>query len=695
MTVAADATEDLRGGGVAKYCDLIMKGGITSGVVYPKAVSELSKTYHFKNIGGTSAGAIAAAGAAAAEYGRLNGKTDSFEKLEGLPNDLVSSTGRRKETLLAGLFQAGPRTAGLEKTIKGIKAAAQQETGKIRKGLGFAAAPIPAFPHYSIPGAAIGLLVFGSLLFALSVLAKSSEVSGWMITTVPVALVALVSVVVPLLIMCAASWWGAKRSLFKDLPANYLGIALGHSQIPNPKRPALTDWLDRVLQDLSGKGERQGEPACTEQPLTFGDLWAGASEPSPAARGRLDSPPPERAINLEIISTCLTLATPYRVPFEMKRFFFSPKEFRELFPHYIVEHMIRTGNAQAERDHHRGSPCIDNEQLVAWPDPADIPVLVAARMSLSFPLLISAIPLWAADYTWKQNKAAEHKDKAKLQLERCWFSDGGISSNFPIHLFDAPLPRWPTFGLNLRDFHPSTVPNAEDQSRNIAVMTDYGSQDADAIWRRIDVPSEKVELPLEAPVRGQPTLGKFAGVIVDAMKHWQDDALSRAPGYRDRIAHVLHTDDEGGMNLEMDETRIRALADRGKAAAAGLAAHFNSPFDVSQPKAVCWDNHRWVRYRSAMAALEQLAENLERGYSASPKDGGVTYEQLIAREAIPNGLHQWNEEQRLFAPRQMVAIVELVAEWLTAIETDTPPSKKSFRHKSPKPMPEMRVRPRF
>ena len=48
------------------YCDLIMKGGITSGVVYPKLISGLAAKYRFKNIGGTSAGAIAAAGCAAA-----------------------------------------------------------------------------------------------------------------------------------------------------------------------------------------------------------------------------------------------------------------------------------------------------------------------------------------------------------------------------------------------------------------------------------------------------------------------------------------------------------------------------------------------------------------------------------------------------------------------------------------------------
>ena len=42
-------------------CEIVMKGGITSGVVYPLAAVELSKSFRFVNIGGTSAGAIAAA----------------------------------------------------------------------------------------------------------------------------------------------------------------------------------------------------------------------------------------------------------------------------------------------------------------------------------------------------------------------------------------------------------------------------------------------------------------------------------------------------------------------------------------------------------------------------------------------------------------------------------------------------------
>src|SRR5882724_6406365 len=54
----------------AAVCDVIMKGGITSGVVYPRALTELARQFRFSQVGGTSAGAIAAAAAAAAEYGR-------------------------------------------------------------------------------------------------------------------------------------------------------------------------------------------------------------------------------------------------------------------------------------------------------------------------------------------------------------------------------------------------------------------------------------------------------------------------------------------------------------------------------------------------------------------------------------------------------------------------------------------------
>lgn len=83
-------------------CDIVMKGGITSGVVYPLAIYKLSQNYRFENIGGTSAGAIAAVMTAAAEYGR---ETGGFEKIKALPEDL--------STTLIDKFQPTPQFAPL------------------------------------------------------------------------------------------------------------------------------------------------------------------------------------------------------------------------------------------------------------------------------------------------------------------------------------------------------------------------------------------------------------------------------------------------------------------------------------------------------------------------------------------------------------------------------------------------------
>jgi hypothetical protein len=69
-------------------CDLVMKGGVTSGIVYPLAVCELARKYRFRRIGGTSAGAISAAATAAAELGRWTGKNEGFAKFANLPFEL-------------------------------------------------------------------------------------------------------------------------------------------------------------------------------------------------------------------------------------------------------------------------------------------------------------------------------------------------------------------------------------------------------------------------------------------------------------------------------------------------------------------------------------------------------------------------------------------------------------------------------
>ena len=55
-------------------------------------------------------------------------------------------------------------------------------------------------------------------------------------------------------------------------------------------------------------------------------------------------------------------------------------------------------------------PEYDGRRLIAFPAPGDLPVVVAARMSLSFPFLISAIPLYRIDWPTKQADGKAVKD---------------------------------------------------------------------------------------------------------------------------------------------------------------------------------------------------------------------------------------------------------------------------------------------
>src|SRR2546421_12398885 len=92
-----------------KECDLVLKGGITSGIVYPPLVIKLHRDgYSFRSVGGTSAGAIAAATTAAAECGKGSG---GFEKLEKVREWLGGDRNLLK------LLQASRRTAPLLRPI--------------------------------------------------------------------------------------------------------------------------------------------------------------------------------------------------------------------------------------------------------------------------------------------------------------------------------------------------------------------------------------------------------------------------------------------------------------------------------------------------------------------------------------------------------------------------------------------------
>jgi hypothetical protein len=106
-----------------------------------------------------------------------------------------------------------------------------------------------------------------------------------------------------------------------------------------------------------------------------------------------------------------------------------------------------------------------------------------------------------------------------------------------------------------------------------------------------------------------------------------------------------------------------------------------------------WENHRWVRYRSTMFALEELLKHLRDSYRAETP-GVRTYADLIARElrAPPLGYPWRNEAQRKFALAATEALVKLVDGWTEPDETFDKVDPRDPG--APAPAPELRIMPR-
>ena len=135
-------------------CDLVMKGGITSGITYPKAVCEIARTYRVRNVGGTSAGAMAAAAAAAAEVGR-SVPGAGYERLGRLPTRLSADAPAADGSVMFNLFQPTEGTRPLFRRLprrSGARAAGSGRHGTSR-GQSWPGRPSPRSPgrHWAWP----------------------------------------------------------------------------------------------------------------------------------------------------------------------------------------------------------------------------------------------------------------------------------------------------------------------------------------------------------------------------------------------------------------------------------------------------------------------------------------------------------------------------------------------------------------
>jgi hypothetical protein len=268
------------------------------------------------------------------------------------------------------------------------------------------------------------------------------------------------------------------------------------------------------------------------------------------------------------------------------------------------------------------------------------------------------------DYTFESNRGP------RPQAERCWFVDGGISSNFPVTLFDAPFPRWPTFCINLAPFHPQYPKSDTDECDNVWMVSGNGNGTSDR-WTRL-------------PTRGLRALVKCLAAVAGTALDWHDHTQLTLPGYRDRIAHVKLGHDEGGLNLDMDAARVRSLSERGRCAGAKLRERFGR--NGAMRPGLNWNTHRWTRFRSTMA-LFQGALRQSAAASRFEDPGYPDYPALFARDrdAEPHTGYWWSrgreEHQR--------AIADFLA------HAAAMGAAVSFEDDAPRPRPEFRITPRL
>ncbi len=258
-------------------CDLVMKGGVASGLVYARTFTVLSGKYRFRSIAGSSAGAIAAAFVAAAEYARQGGDPTAFTRLrehcEALP------------ALLPGFFQAEPRFRPLMKALIHIAPG----TGRARFG-----SALISFWRPLLTGALVGLAILIAVYAAFDIhflAASSTAIPGLILSVIVGAVVGLA--------------WSLRRSLLVDLPMTNFGLCAGLGSATG--RKDITNWTHAVLQEIAFGAAGRVEP------LTFGDLA-------------------NRGINLRIIAANLNFSRMEVLPDLSVAARFLPAEWARLFP---------------------------------------------------------------------------------------------------------------------------------------------------------------------------------------------------------------------------------------------------------------------------------------------------------------------------------------------------------------------------
>jgi hypothetical protein len=287
-----------------------------------------------------------------------------------------------------------------------------------------------------------------------------------------------------------------------------------------------------------------------------------------------------------------------------------------------------------------------------------MPVLLATRMSLAVPGLLASVPFY------------ERRKQGEPEYVEHWFSDGAITSNFPVHFFDALLPGHPTFGLDLMGVpDPVLAQVVDDESPDPTLRHVYlagGPADDEPLrW---------------ASIAG---FGGFLGQVLDTGLNWRDTMQMELPGFRERVCHIRLGEDEGGLNLSMDAEAVRGLMRRG--------AYAGESFDRFS-----FRTHRFTRYLTLMQMLEaELKRARERfGYDRPEGDDPRWFRDQLAATLDEAG-YPWDNVSKpewcTPAREATQAILDLAATW----GAEEPPPSLGFDREgqTPTPRPVMRIVP--
>jgi hypothetical protein len=288
-------------------------------------------------------------------------------------------------------------------------------------------------------------------------------------------------------------------------------------------------------------------------------------------------------------------------------------------------------------------------------------------------------------------------------LQRNWFSDGGICSNFPIHFFDTWLPQRPTFGIKLTSFpegafdpktgnlyqdylgqmgQPDRAKNEdaaelEDDITSPGTLANQSAQPIDPIYLS---PANRAPAPEWIPIEDggedggdgpRPNLFRFLWNIFATAQNYRDNMQSDLPSYRERIVQIRLKESEGGLNLAMSPDTVASIMQKGKMAGDRLLKRFS------------FEQHQWVRLLTVAARIEDAADEMNQSLTSKKFDPAS----LLSRQrGTPPFPYERPRDPWVSATlKHLRAGAVFIRSW----------SGKHFRNRAPEPEPTMQVTPRL